>query len=125
MKPLRRVLLTGATVFGVSALALMVVPGLFLELLGLSTTPEMVWSMVMIGITLVALTGMMAVVSSQAPDQGVVVASGVMAFAALGLGIVTLLIPVAFTWFTLFYASVGFVFSMAYALGLIAHYRAR
>jgi hypothetical protein len=125
VKPLRRVLQTGATVFGLSALALIVAPGFFLRLLGLSTTPELVWSMVMIGITLVALTGMMAIVSAYAPDPGVVVGSWVMAVAALGLGTVTLLIPVSFTWFTLLYASVGFLFSVAYALGLIVHYRAR
>jgi hypothetical protein len=125
MKPLRIVLRTGASAFGLSAVALMVIPGFFLSLLGLAATPDMVWSMVMIGVTLVALTGMMAVVSFYASDQGVTAASFVMAVAALGLGVVTLLIPVTYTWFTLLYAAVGFGFSGAYVLGLILSYRAR
>lgn len=125
MKPLRTVLRTGASVFGVSAVALMVIPGFFLSLLGLGATPDMVWSMVMIGVTLVALTGMMAVVSFHASDQGVTVASVVMAVAALGLGVVTLLLPVPYTWFTVLYAAVGFGFSGAYVLGLLVSYRAR
>jgi hypothetical protein len=85
----------------------------------------MVWSMVLIGVTLVALTGMMAVVSFHASDQGVRFASFWMAFAALSLGVVTLLIPVPYTWFTVLYAAVGFGFSGAYVLGLFVSYRAR
>lgn len=125
MQPLRIMLRTGASVFGLSAVALMVIPGFFLSLLGLGATPDTVWSMVMIGVTLVALTGMMAVVSFHASDQGVTVASVVMAVAALGLGVVTLLIPVPHTWFTVLYAAVGFGFSGAYMLGLLVSYRAR
>jgi hypothetical protein len=119
MRGLRYVLRTGATVFGLSALALILFPAFFLELLGLEATSPLVWSMVMIGITLIALTGNMAVVSIFANDKGVQVASVVMLFAAAGLGIITLLIPVAYTWFTLAYAGVGFGFSLAYLVGLL------
>jgi hypothetical protein len=116
---LRYVLRSGALVFGVSAIALIVAPSFFLELLGLESTSALVWSMVMIGITLVALTGNMAVVSWTASDRGVLAASVVMAFAAAGLGIITLLIPVVYTWFTIVYAIVGFGFSTAYVIGLL------
>lgn len=116
---LRYVLRSGAVVFGLSAVALMTLPGFFLELLGLEQSLALTWSMVMIGITLVALTGNMAVVSWTASDRGVTAASVVMAFAAAGLGIITLLIPVAYTWFTLVYAFVGFGFSTAYVIGLL------
>jgi len=119
MAPLRFILRTGAGVFGLSAIALIVVPGFFLSLLGLEDGLALTWTMVMIGVTLVALTGNMAVVSLTASDRGVMLASVVMAFAAAGLGIITLLIPVPYTWFTIAYASVGFVFSLAYMIGLL------
>jgi len=119
MTPLRYILRTGAAVFGVSAIALIVVPGFFLGLLGLDDSMDLVWSMVMIGVTLVALTGNMAVVSFSASDRGVAIASVVMAFAAAGLGIVTLLIPAAYTWFTIAYAAIGFGFALAYVIGLL------
>lgn len=115
---LRYTLRAGATVFGVSALALILVPSFFLALLGLDTTPALVWSMVLIGVTLVALTGNMAVVSFTASDRGVQAASVVMMLAAGGLGVTTLLIPVPFTWFSIVYALVGFGFSSAYVVGL-------
>ncbi len=119
MTPLRYILRTGAAVFGVSAIALIVVPGFFLGLLGLDDSMALVWSMVMIGVTLVALTGNMAVVSFTASDRGVTIASVVMAFAAAGLGLVTLLIPVAYSWFTIAYAAIGFGFALAYVIGLL------
>jgi hypothetical protein len=125
MQNLRYILRSGALVFGLSAIALMLIPGYFLELLGLESEPPLVWAMVMIGITLVALTGNMTMVSFQATDRGVQGAAIVMAFSAAGLGIITLLIPVSYTWFTLLYAAVGFGFSLAYVIGLILVGRAR
>lgn len=116
---LRYTLRTGAVVFGLSAAALITFPAFFLELLGLPVDLPLMWAMVMIGITLVALTGNMAVVSVSASDGGVRMASIVMLFAAAGLGMITLLIPVAYTWFTLAYAAVGFAFSLAYFVGLL------
>lgn len=115
---LRFTLRAGATVFGLSAIALILAPGFFLELLGLDTSAPLVWSMVMIGVTLIALTGNMAVVSFTASDRGVQGASVVMMLAAGGLGVTTLLIPVPFTWFSVVYALVGFGFSTAYVVGL-------
>ena len=105
--------------FGLSSAGLIVFPAFFLELLGLEPELPLMWSMVMIGITLVALTGNMVVVSVSARDGGVRMASAVMLFAAAGLGMITLLIPVAYTWFTLAYAAVGFGFSLAYLVGLL------
>jgi hypothetical protein len=118
MTYLRYTLRAGATVFGLSAIALILAPGFFLELLGLDTSAPLVWSMVMIGVTLIALTGNMAVVSFTASDRGVQGASVVMMLAAGGLGVTTLLIPVPFTWFSVVYALVGFGFSTAYVVGL-------
>lgn len=117
---LRKVLATGATVFGLSALLLLIAPGLFNELLGLITTPELEWSMRMIAITLVALCGNMLSVSLRGTDQAVLFSARVMAFSAAGLGVLTLLIPVtSLTWFDYCYAAIGFGFSLAYLIGLV------
>lgn len=125
MKPLRYTLRTGAVVFGLSAVALVLVPSFFLTLLGLEVSLGLMWSMVMIGVTLVALSGNMVAVSLTASDSGVRAASVVMLFSAAALGMVTLLIPVAYTWFTLVYAAIGFGFSIAYLVGLLSAQRAR
>jgi hypothetical protein len=114
--PLRSVLRTGAAVFGASALFLFALPVLFLELLALPTGDDQVWSMRMIAITLVALTGNMLVVSLYANIKGVRLASRVMQFAAFGLGALTLAVPAELNWFTYLYAAVGFSFSAAYTV---------
>ena len=118
-KYLRRVLFTGATVFGFSALLLIISPSLFNELLGISSTPELDWAMRMIGLTLVALAGNMFSVSLKGKDSTVLFSARVMAISAAGLGVLTLLIPVeTLTWFDYAYAAVGFGFSFAYMVGL-------
>lgn len=119
IKYLRRVLLTGSTVFGLSALLLIISPSLFNELLGISSTPELDWAMRMIGLTLVALAGNMMSVSLNGKDSAVIFSARVMAVSAAGLGVLTLLIPVeTLTWFDYAYAAVGFGFSLAYIVGL-------
>jgi hypothetical protein len=113
---LRIVLRAGAAVFGLSALALVIAPTLFNELLGLVSTPELEWSMRMTGITLVALAGNMFSHSTRGTDASVLLTAKVMAVSAFALGVLTLLIPAAFTWFTIAYAIVGFGFSAAYTI---------
>ena len=120
IKYLRGVLLTGSTVFGLSALLLIISPSLFNALLGLSSTPELDWAMRMIGLTLVALAGNMMSVSLNGKDSAVIFSARVMAVSAAGLGVLTLLIPIeTLTWFDYAYAAVGFGFSVAYIVGLI------
>lgn len=116
--PLRLVLRLGASVFGLSALFLLALPQLFLQLLALPATDDQQWSMRMIAITLVALTGNMLVVSLYASEKGVRVASLVMQLSAFGLGVITLLIPAPLSWFAILYAAVGFGFSAAYSVFL-------
>jgi hypothetical protein len=116
---LRIVLRAGAAVFGLSALALVVAPTLFNELLGLISTPELEWSMRMTGITLVALAGTMFSHSTRGTDASVLLTAKVMAVSAFALGVLTLLIPADYTWFTIAYAIVGFGFSAAYTTTLI------
>ena len=123
VRGLRWVLRAGAAVFGGSAVVLLVAPAFFLTLLALPATADLEWAMRMIAITLVALTGNMAVVSFSASDRGVLMASGVMLFAAGALGFLTLMIPADVTWFTVVYALVGFGFSSAYLVGLALRLR--
>ena len=115
---LRLVLRTGSIVFGGSALALILVPATFNGLLGLASTPELEWAMRMIGITLVALSGNMFLVSKDGTDKAVLLAGRLMLFCAAALGVITLTIPTNGSWFAQAYAMVGFGFSAAYAWAL-------
>jgi hypothetical protein len=119
IKTLRFILRSGAMVFALSAVVLAAVPRLFTDLLGLPGSEALDWSMRMIAITLVALTGNMAVVSFRGGPDAVLLSARVMQFSAFGLGAVTLLIPGQLTWFTTLYAVIGFAFSGAYTVGLI------
>ena len=116
---LRRVLRTGSIVFGLSALFLLVLPSLFLDLLGLSDSAEMVWAMRMIGITLLALAGNMWNNSKNSSEHGVGNVAKVMCVSATGLGVLTLMIPGEITWFSYFYAAVGFGFGLSYLINIL------
>ena len=112
---LRLVLRTGSIVFGLSALALILVPATFNGLLGLASSPELEWAMRMIGITLVALAGNMFSVSSRGSEASVVFSGRVMLTSAFALGVLTLMVPVELNWFGIAYSAIGFGFSAAYA----------
>jgi len=114
MKPLRLTLQTGASVFGLSAVLLVVLPSLFLELLGISANAELDWSMRMIGITLVALAGQMFIVGRFLEDRYVKYSARVMQFSAGALAILTALVPGGLTWFGWLYLLVGAGFSLTY-----------
>ena len=112
-------MLLGGITFGLSALALLFAPELFGQLLALPTSNELSWSLRMIAVTLVALTGNMLITSRVGTDQAVLWAARVMLVSAFTLGVLTLLIPATFTWFTILYALIGFGFSFGYAVFLI------
>jgi O-antigen/teichoic acid export membrane protein len=114
IKRLRTILKLGSTIFGLSAVFLLIAPKTFLELLNLETTDSLQWSMRMIAITLIALTGNMLSVSRFGSETSVVFSARVMVLSAAALGAVTLLIPAEFGWFTIAYAAIGFLFSLAY-----------
>ena len=116
---LRLVLRAGASVFGLSAILLIALPRFFTDLLGMMGSNDLDWSMRMIGLTLVALTGNMLVVSLHGSDRGVLFSARVMQFSAFGLGAITLLIPTGWNWFVILYALVGFGFSLAYTIFLL------
>jgi O-antigen/teichoic acid export membrane protein len=114
IRRLRTILKLGSTVFGLSAIFLLVDPKTFLELLNLETTEALQWSMRMIAITLIALTGNMLSVARFGSETSVVFSARIMVISAAALGALTLLIPAEFGWFTIAYAAVGFLFSLAY-----------
>ena len=115
---LRMVLRTGALVFGVSALVLLVFPSFFNELLGFTSNSDLNWAMRMIGITLVALAGNMFSVASRGNENSVLFSGRVMLFSAFSLGVLTLLIPADLNWFSISYSIIGFSFSAAYAIAM-------
>ena len=117
---IRSTLKLGSLVFGLSALLLLVAPGFFLDLLQLDgTSPALIWSMRMIGITLVALAGNMWLNSHSSSEARLIVAAKVMAITATGLGVLTILIPAQMSWFTYLYAAVGFLFGLNYLVCII------
>lgn len=117
---IRTTLKIGALVFGLSAILLVLTPEFFLDLLLMdSSSTELVWSMRMIGITLIALSGNMLMNSLNPQDQRVVIVGAIMAFSATALGVLTLLLPVQLGWFSILYAAVGFAFGLNYAVCLI------
>jgi hypothetical protein len=117
---IRFTLKAGSIVFGSSALVLLAFPEFFLELLELDTTSaSLVWSMRMIGVTLVALAGNMWANSTNSNNLSVMRVGAVMAISAAGLGVLTILLPVPLTWFSVAYAIVGFAFSLSYVFFLV------
>ena len=116
---IRKTLQLGAIVFGFSAFLLIVLPRLFLDLLGMGSSDQLQWSMRMIGITVVALAGNLWNNSKQDNDARVVSVARIMCVSAFLLGLLTLLMPVSLTWFGYLYAAIGFGFSISYLINLI------
>lgn len=119
IKTLRLVLKFGGAVFGLSAIALLAVPRMFTDLLGLIGTEDLDWAMRMIGMTLVALCGQMFSVSIFGNERGVLVSASVMQVASFGLAIIALLIPVNPNLFVLAYSGLSFGFTFVYTYLII------
>ena len=118
---IRKVLKTGALVFGLSSLFLVVLPSIFLDLLQLDKSDSLIWSMRMIGITVFALAGNLWNNAGQSDDRRVGNVAKIMCVSAAALGVVTLLIPAQLGWFTILYSAVGFGFSIAYLVAIFQH----
>jgi hypothetical protein len=92
---------------------------LFLDLLDLESNDQMVWSMRMIAITLIALAGNMWQNSKLNNNAaGLRYVARLMIFSATSLGVLTLLIPAKITIFTGAYAAIGFLFAISYLINL-------
>ncbi len=109
----------GAVVFGASAIFLLTAPEVFLDLLGLEDSAELIWAMRMIGITLIALAGNMWQ-NAKSTNAGVIKFVGrVMFISALSLGVLTIFIPAELTLFSVVYAAIGLSFALLYLINLI------
>jgi hypothetical protein len=110
----------GVIVFGASAIFLLTAPEVFLDLLGFESSPELIWSMRMIAITLIALAGNMWQNSKLNNNaSGVKFVGRVMFLAALALGALTIFIPADLTPFSIVYATIGLSFALLYLINLI------
>ena len=115
---LRKTLQAGSVIFGLSALFLLVLPQLFLDLLGIGQSESLIWSMRMIAITLFALSGNMWNNSKQDDINKVANVAKIMCVSAFALGVLTLMIPAELTWFSYVYAGIGFGFALTYLVGI-------
>jgi len=115
----KQTLKAGSIVFGLSALFLLIAPGVFLDLLGVTNNSEMIWAMRMIGITLIALAGNMWQNSKLNNAAALGFVGRVMFVAAAGLGFLTIFIPASLTPVAIGYAVIGFGFSISYLINLI------
>jgi len=115
----KQTLRAGSIVFGLSALFLLIAPKIFLDLLDVTSNPEMIWAMRMIGIILLALAGNMWQNSKLNNAAGIGYVGRVMFIAAAGLGFLTIFIPAPLTPFAIGYAVIGFGFSISYLINLI------
>jgi hypothetical protein len=115
----KQTLKAGSIVFGLSAIFLLIAPGIFLDLLGVTNNSEMIWAMRMIGIILLALAGNMWQNSKLNNETALGYVGRVMFVAAAGLGFLTIFIPVPLTPFAIGYAAIGFGFSLSYLINLI------
>jgi len=117
---IKQTLKAGSTVFGASAIFLLIAPELFLDLLDLESNDQMVWSMRMIGITLFALAGNMWQNSKLNNNAaGLKFVARVMFLAAASLGFFTIFIPSTLTPFAIGYAIIGFGFAISYLVNLL------
>ncbi len=109
----------GSIVFGLSALFLLIAPGVFLDLLEVTNNSEMIWAMRMIGIILLALAGNMWQNAKLNNAAGIAYVGRVMFIAAAGLGFLTIFSPASLTPFAIGYAVIGFGFALSYLINLI------
>jgi chromate transport protein ChrA len=117
---IKQTLKAGSFVFGASALLLLITPELFLDLLDLESNDQMIWSMQMIAITLLALAGNMWQNSKLNNNPaGLKFVARVMFLAAASLGFLTIFIPSSLTPFAIGYAVIGFGFAISYLINLL------
>jgi len=110
----RQTMAAGGAIFGLSALALVLAPDRFAEILGLTNTDSVSWSLRMLGFCLVPLVYVLFVVRGSMADHVVRAFAFLMAFVSLALGLVTLTAPGPATVGRWTFALVGFGFAGAY-----------
>jgi len=114
---IRGVLATGALVFAVSSVALLVLPGWFAEALGMRPSVEAEWALRMVGACLVALAGQMWLVR-RADRPGIRGAAAVMIVGGGLMTLLTIFLPADQDWTLVrwLYLLFGSSFMIAYAV---------
>jgi hypothetical protein len=110
----RQTMAAGGAIFALSALALVLAPDRFAEILGLTNTDSVSWSLRMLGFCLVPLVYVLFVVRGSMADHVVRAFAFLMGFISLALGVVTLTAPGPATAGRWAFALVGFGFAGAY-----------
>ncbi len=112
----------GALVFAISAVALLLAPELLARWLGVAETPDVAWTLRLMGAVLIALAGQMFLV--RRGDERTVRAAAIVMIIGGGLmTIVTFIAPGSWTWLRIAYAVFGTAFCVAYVLALLTRNR--
>ena len=108
----------GGSIFALAAFALLFAPARFAEILGLTTTDSVTWSLRVTGIILIPLVYTLFVVRGSLTHHVVRAFAILMAAVSLALGVVTLLAPGPTTVGRGVFALVGLGFALAYVWAL-------
>lgn len=114
---IRLVLSVGSAFFLVAGVLLFLLPDSFSSWIGLTPSDEVAWAMRMLGVTLLALAGLMWLVR-RAKDHPVLGAGAVMMVASALLTVLTVTLPGEWTPLRWALLGAGAVFALAY-LGLL------
>jgi hypothetical protein len=114
-KSTRQMMAAQGSIFALAAFALLFAPARFADILGLTTTDSVTWSLRITGIVLIPLVYTLFVVRGSLPNHVVRAFAILMAAISLALGVVTLLAPGPTPIGRGVFALVGFGFAFAYA----------
>jgi hypothetical protein len=114
-KSTRQIMAAQGSIFALAAFALLFAPARFADILGLTTTDSVTWSLRITGIVLIPLVYTLFVVRGSLPNHVVRAFAILMAAISLALGVVTLLAPGPTPIGRGVFALVGFGFAFAYA----------
>jgi hypothetical protein len=126
-RPVRRTMLLGSTVFGLSAIGLLAFPALFGQWLGIrgsaptagSLVASVDWSMRMVGVVLVPLAVAMNVVARRCKPGDLRLVAAMLMLGSAALAWLTYMAPGEPTMFRWLYVGIGALFALAYLVGLL------
>ncbi|MFY9325086.1 MAG: hypothetical protein WAO29_01330 [Candidatus Nanopelagicales bacterium] len=121
---IRLIVLIGASVFLLSAVALIAFPEVFGEFINI-TDDSAIWTLRMIGIVLLPLAYAMFILRATASNHTIRSFAVLMILVSTALGVVTLLAPGTASLGRWIYALVGFAFAFAYSAAVVLSPRSR
>jgi O-antigen/teichoic acid export membrane protein len=121
---IRLIVLIGASVFLLSAVALIAFPEVFGEFINI-TGDSAIWALRMTGVVLLPLSYSMFILRATASNHTIRSFAVLMILVSTALGIITLMAPGASSLGRWLYAVVGFAFALAYSAAIILSPRSR